>query len=1392
MKLILGLIWTLIAKYQVQLKNRKVSPKKVMLGWIHGLMPELGVSNFTTNWNSGVILSALVDHIQPGLCPNYASLNPNNAVENCTKAMDLAEEHFDVPKILDPCDLANPLVDDLSVMTYISYFCSPYSERLLTWVQRKIPQCGVTNFTTDWNNGLALSALVDAVRPGLIPKHADLPKAKSLQNVQQAMGIAEERLGVRCLLSPKEMTDPEVDQLIVMSYITQFQTATVKALASQCRASKIPDVVPVGTTVEFSVDATESGEGSVDIAVQKPDGSPDTIDMTSLSAGLYHVTFTPREPGAYEVTVSLNGDPIPGMPRNVSVCDSTKCTFSKPFPKFIPVNCPFDFSVDTSRAGDGKLDVSLTEEESGLVLPTEEITDENGLAIFTFTPPKVGRMVVDVKFANTKLPGSPFTVTASDSSKVAVFGPSLLSGQGKAGKPVEFIIQTKDAGDAPIEVEAKGPTAVCAVALEKNEEDSTTFSASFVPWQVGHHQVNVSFAGEKVGDSPYAINVSDTSKVAVYGPRLLSGRGKLGEPIDFTIHTKDAGTGEPNVEVNGPTAVCEVDLSRKEDDPSVFVARFVPWQVGSHQVDVSVFGEPVSSSPFSINVTDTQCDVAGLPPTLTSGVPVTFQIDASGNGDAKVGASVEGPSGTVTPISLTECEGSSGLYDATFLPSEVGTNTIQVTLNREPVENGPWTVDVTDPTSCLFTERPQDEIQIGSPVSFSVDCAKGGIGHLDVRVKSQPTQTPLPIDIQEPETGIRTVTFTPTEIGQLSVEAKWQGQHIPSSPFDVSVCDATQVSAYGAGLATGKGKVGQPVQFTIQAKDAGNGKLKVTARGPTALYAVSLTEEKGLYNAEFVPWETGEHVISVTLAGTEIPNSPYKLAIETISDPNEIQASGAGLKTAFTGEEALFHLQAQEEGLIERGAFDCIAQGVRYNVAVELKDLGGGAYSGSYTALVPGAYLLIIKCMGKNIPSSPFKVTSFNRPDPSKCVVEGATLTAGAALLANRPVNFRVHTKDAGHGKLRVTVTSQTGTSVKVFMADDGEGSYSFRFEPEHPGKYTVNVRWSDSHVPGSPFKLKVWPPPDASKVKAFGPGLNSCKVGDLGEFSMDTKDAGLGTLLVRVHGVKDAFKVQLEIPDEKNPRLVKAWYSPTEPGDYVTIIKWEGVEIPGSPFEVKITDVNDLKVRQEIDLSISTVNEDSQLDVARSVSDRRRETPQHFEPSRQSRVSRKKSTEAKVESAAQARRFSIDVTATKYAGAKMKMTRKTSEPIPRRMTRDDYFNGHHPTPYVTSRALTPDAGEPPTLPTDRRDKKRRHKKDKNLKRSTTDPMDIRPRIGPGQQPGYWPAGVPVAGFPGARFTRQMYSSGIVTERGHQIPEMGHHLEEEGKKKKRGRKKSKA
>lgn len=54
---------------------------------------------------------------------------------------------------------------DVLAMIFFLQDATP-KQRLLGWVQNKIPDRPITNFTTDWNDGKAVGALVDAIAPG--------------------------------------------------------------------------------------------------------------------------------------------------------------------------------------------------------------------------------------------------------------------------------------------------------------------------------------------------------------------------------------------------------------------------------------------------------------------------------------------------------------------------------------------------------------------------------------------------------------------------------------------------------------------------------------------------------------------------------------------------------------------------------------------------------------------------------------------------------------------------------------------------------------------------------------------------------------------------------------------------------------------------------------------------------------------------------------------------------------------------------------------------------------------------------------------------------------------------------------------------------------------------
>lgn len=83
LKLILGLIWTLILHYSISMpmwegeepgpQEGGPTPKQRLLNWIQNKVPDIPIKNFTTDWNDGRAIGALVDAVGPGM---FESLIP--------------------------------------------------------------------------------------------------------------------------------------------------------------------------------------------------------------------------------------------------------------------------------------------------------------------------------------------------------------------------------------------------------------------------------------------------------------------------------------------------------------------------------------------------------------------------------------------------------------------------------------------------------------------------------------------------------------------------------------------------------------------------------------------------------------------------------------------------------------------------------------------------------------------------------------------------------------------------------------------------------------------------------------------------------------------------------------------------------------------------------------------------------------------------------------------------------------------------------------------------------------------------------------------------------------------------------------------------------------------
>ena len=70
-------------------------------------IPHKNIKNFTSDWNDGTAVAALVDAHAPGLCPEADTMDPNNALQNATYAMQLGDDWLGIPQVLMECVFGN-------------------------------------------------------------------------------------------------------------------------------------------------------------------------------------------------------------------------------------------------------------------------------------------------------------------------------------------------------------------------------------------------------------------------------------------------------------------------------------------------------------------------------------------------------------------------------------------------------------------------------------------------------------------------------------------------------------------------------------------------------------------------------------------------------------------------------------------------------------------------------------------------------------------------------------------------------------------------------------------------------------------------------------------------------------------------------------------------------------------------------------------------------------------------------------------------------------------------------------------------------------------------------------------------------------------------------------
>eukprot|EP00118_Oscarella_pearsei_P018333 m.187592 g.187592 ORF g.187592 m.187592 type:complete len:2651 (+) comp39364_c0_seq1:28-7980(+) len=138
-RLTLGLIWTIILRFQIQdiavevagtESAAKRSAKDALLLWCQRKTAgyrDVHLTNFTTSWRDGLAFNAIIHKHRPDLI-RYDSLRKEEHKDNLNNAFVVAERDLGLMQLLDAEDVDVDFPDERSVMTYVVTYYHYFSK----------------------------------------------------------------------------------------------------------------------------------------------------------------------------------------------------------------------------------------------------------------------------------------------------------------------------------------------------------------------------------------------------------------------------------------------------------------------------------------------------------------------------------------------------------------------------------------------------------------------------------------------------------------------------------------------------------------------------------------------------------------------------------------------------------------------------------------------------------------------------------------------------------------------------------------------------------------------------------------------------------------------------------------------------------------------------------------------------------------------------------------------------------------------------------------------------------------------------------------------------------------------------------------------------------------
>ncbi|CAL1273258.1 unnamed protein product [Larinioides sclopetarius] len=1021
----------------------------------------------------------------------------------------------------------------------------------------------------------------------------------ALQNAKEAMDLADNWLGVPQLVKPEEMINPNVDDLSMMTYLSQYPKAELKPGAPlrprtnpnrvRCYGPGIePTGVNVGAPTMFTVETFSAGKGKVEVFIENPKGKlePVEIKFNDDRSKTYTVKYTAQMEGAHKVKVMFSGKEVPKSPFSVMVeghaGDPKKVTASGPGlePVGVMAGKPTYFDIFTKDAGRGQVEVIILDPKGNRnTVPCRIRKTEDNVYRCEYVAQTTGMHSVNVFFAGQQIPKSPFGVKVTpvcDSRKVKAFGRGLQKNGVRVKDVADFKICTENAGNGVLDIKVIGPGGV-QEKIDIRKVDENNYDCAYYPNKEGRYIVTISYGGQEISKSPYEVNVLPykESKIRVYGPGLYG--GVAGYPARFTAETNGE-TGTLGFLVEGPSHAKIQCFDNGDGSADV---EYLPTTPGEYAVHILCDKEDIPKSPYMAQIlpkTDyfpekVEAHGPGLQKSgVVQGQPTEFTIDCRKAG-AHAPLDVSVMDADLKPVDIKVTDNKDGTFKAQYRPTKNEKHTVQVNYGAVAIPKSPFRVNVGEPTDTnkvkVFGPGVEPGVKAQVPTHFNIDCRGAGTGNAQVKLTDEKGGL-IPVQILDNDDGTYTVDYMAPNPGNYTVSVAFAGKEIPNSPIKVKVepqIDVSKVKVDGLEPSVYIDSLTEVIVDARAVTKRSDGKVQCTITNPSGAKTDSFVQSQndGTYKICYTPFEEGNHTIDITYDGLPVPGSPFKVNVMRGCDPRKVKAFGPGLEQAIVNQVNTFTLETKGAG---RGTLGLMIVGP-VEPKMTCKDNRDGSCTVEYVPVEVGMHEIGVKYADQDIPGSPFKVMCTPGVDPSKVKASGPGVEPNQCR-AGKPLPFTVDATKSGKAPLDVQVTSDKGPiPSKPIIRDNGNGTFDVSYVPPPEGSpCNVKVAYGGKDIPGSPFQMKVKPAVEPQKVKLSGPGVqNKVPASIPVEFTIDTKEAGKANLDVQIKR-PDGKPLKSQVVDNKDGTY-KVRYVPEDVGPHKIAVKYGGQDVPNTPITV-------------------------------------------------------------------------------------------------------------------------------------------------------------------------------------------------------------------------------